>query len=165
MTTATDINVQLTELGTLADNKDQAPMRVGAQLIESFFDSFDGKHDAESTANVLYYLTDIQVRDYALGLLDPAKADQFMPALNHLIDNAPVDSIYMNAPVCLLATLHYELYNTAAAHLILSTASENYSLAQLLRRVFMAQWEPKEFAVMRAELHPKVVEGIFGEGN
>jgi hypothetical protein len=40
------------------------------------------------------------------------------------------------------------------------TASE-YPLAKLLTRVYAAGWEPKGFADMRAQLHPKVTEGIF----
>ena len=39
---------------------------------------------------------------------------------------------------------------------------DRYSLALLLRRVFTAGWPPQSFSAMRAELHPKVVAGIFG---
>jgi hypothetical protein len=115
---------------------------------------------------VLYYLTDIQVRDYALGLIDKDKSDTLIPALAHLIEHAPTDTIYMNAPATILAGLYYELDNKEEALLTLSNAQHNYSLAILLRRVFGSGWPAAAFAAMRAELHPKVTAGIFeGDDN
>jgi hypothetical protein len=105
------------------------------------------------------------VRDYALGLISADKGEHLILALNYLIDKAPIDTEYINAPSCILAALYYEMYNTPAAYLSLSTAAEDYSLAQLLGRVFRAGWLPESFVQMRTELHPTVTEGIFGEGN
>ena len=167
MTTTMTINDLLVEYGSLAENKDQAPMRVGARLIEEFFDSFRDYHllDIEQTANLLYYLTDIQVRDYALGLLNVKDTDALEHSLNYLLDSAPKSSEYSNAPAVLLAVLEFECGNTKAAIRTLSHASEDYSLAQLLRRVFVSGWKPEMFQQMRNELHESVTENIFGEGN
>jgi hypothetical protein len=156
------INDHLVELGTLVDNKEQSVQRVGARLVEQYFASSSTEQDDEVVVNVLYYLTDIQVRDYALGLIDVSKADTLIPALAHLLEKAPTDTTYINAPACILAGLYYELDNTADAFLTLSNAQHNYSLAILLYRVFGSGWKPASFAAMRAELHPKVTAGIFG---
>ena len=168
MTTGTmTLNDLLVELGSLSDNKDTAPQRVGARLIESYFDSYnsDNHPDTEATANLLYFLTDIHVRDYALGLLDPSKSTTQVPALEYLLNAAPTDTEYVNAPATLLAALHYEIDEVKEAFLVLSNAAEDYSLAQLLRRIFTAGWDAKMFAQMRSELHPQVAAGIFGEDN
>lgn len=165
METTTTINDQLVELGTLAGNEDKVIQRAGAEMIEAFFNTHnEGDNVSENTvAQLLFYLTDIQVRDYALGLLDPATPDKFRPALSMLLDMAPTDSEYINAPACLLAALEYEQENVEEALVILSNADVMYSLATLLTRVFTAGWPASAFANMRAELHPKVVAGIFGE--
>lgn len=159
------INDQLVELGTLEGNEETAPQRVGARLIESYFDTFNDEHalSVEQAANILYYLTDIQVRDYALGLLDKDKSDRLIPALLHLVDLAPTDTIYINAPASLLSVVYYEMRNPSDSLTILSNTSEDYSLAQLLRRVYAAGWDPSSFARMREELHPQVTASIFGE--
>ena len=166
MTLTMTINDHLVELGSLVDNKEQSVQRVGARLVEQYFASSSTEQGDEVVVNVLYYLTDIQVRDYALGLMDTTKSDTLIPALAHLIELAPTDTEYMNAPASLLAQVQYEMGNTADALLTLSNAQHNYSLALLLRRVFTSGWEPASFAAMRKELHPKVTAGIFeGDDN
>lgn len=165
MTTTMTINDHLVELGTLAKNEDKAIQRAGAEMIEAFFNTHnEGDNVSEDTvAQLLFYLTDIQVRDYALGLLDPATPDKFRPALSLLLDAAPTDTEYINAPACLLAALEYEQDNKEDALVILSNADVMYSLATLLTRVFTAGWPGSAFGNMREELHPKVTAGIFGE--
>ena len=166
MTLTMTINDHLVELGSLVDNKEQSVQRVGARLVEQYFASSSTEQGDEVVVNVLYYLTDIQVRDYALGLMDTTKSDTLIPALTHLMELAPTDTEYMNAPASLLAQVQYEMGNTADALLTLSNAQHNYSLALLLRRVFTSGWEPASFAAMRKELHPKVTAGIFeGDDN
>ena len=166
MTTTQSItmNDRLVELGTLVENHATSIQRAGAEMIEAFFNTHQqgDNVDDDTVAQILYYLTDIQVRDYALGLLEPDNADRIIPALLYLIDQAPTDTIYISAPASLLAALHYEMGNTADAFLILSTAQADYSLARLLDRVFRYGWTPEGFAKMRAKLHPQVKEGIFG---
>jgi hypothetical protein len=165
MTTTMTINDQLVELGTLVDNEVPSIQRAGAEMIEALFNTHqEGDNiDDDTAAQILYYLTDIQVRDYALGLLDPNNADRIMSALLYLTDKAPVETIYINAPVTLLAVMYYERGDIGDAFLILSAAQENYSLRLLLDRVFKSGWSTGGFAKMRAELHPQVTEKIFGE--
>jgi hypothetical protein len=167
MTTTQSItmNDQLVKLGTLVDNHATSIQRAGAEMIEALFNTHQqgDNVDDDTVTQILYYLTDIQVRDYALGLLEPDNADRIIPALLYLIDKAPTDTIYISAPASLLAALHYEMGNTADAFLILSTAQADYSLARLLDRVFRYNWTPSGFAKMRKELHPQVIANIFGE--
>jgi hypothetical protein len=159
------ISEQLEELGTLVDNQETAVQRVGARMVDKFISTWneDSKPDMETTATMLHYLTEIQVRDYALGILDAYDADDTEQALAYLMEQAPTDSAYINAPAALLAQFYYEYGRTADAYMTLSNAQENYSLALLLFRVFKAGWEPEGFAKMRKELHPQVVANIFGE--
>jgi hypothetical protein len=163
MTLTMTINDHLVELGSLKDNKDKAPQRVGTRLVDEFFASDVDQQSDEVLVNVLYYLTDIQVRDYALGVLNPADPTPFISALNRLIEVAPTDTEYMNAPAALLAVMHYELNDTSAALVTLSNTQSNYSLSLLLHRVFTAGMPSNMFSVMRKELHHQVVAGIFGE--
>jgi uncharacterized protein YbdZ (MbtH family) len=158
------VNDILVELGTLVDNKETQIQRAGAEMVEAFFNTHqEGDNvDAPTTAQLLYYLTDIQVRDYVLGLLDPSNPVPYLTALNFLLEEAPTDTIYISAPAALLAVMHYELDNPDAAFTVLSNAQDGYSLAMLLYRVFKSGWMPSSFADMRKELHPKVTEGIFG---
>lgn len=155
----------LVELGTLVGNEDVTIQRAGAEAIEQFFITHNpgDNVDEASLAQLLFYLTDIQVRDYALGLLDVSLTYKFEPALQLLLESAPTDSEYISAPACLLAVLQYEQGNTADALLTLTNAQPKYSLNLLLNRVFTTGWEREGFAKMRAELHPKVTAGIFGD--
>jgi hypothetical protein len=164
MTTAMTTNDVLVELGTLVGNEDKTIQRAGAKMIEAFLNTHkEGDNvDPATVAQLLFYLTDIQVRDYTLGLLNPSTPDKFRPALSLLLDAAPTDTEYINAPACLLAALEYEQNNKTAALLTLSNASGEYSLCTLLTRVFAAGWPAEAFGNMREELHPKVVAGIFG---
>jgi len=165
MTLTMTVNDHLVELGSLVDNQATSVQRVGARLVEQYFASSSTEQDDEVVVNVLYYLTDIQVRDYALGLIDTSKSDTLIPALAHLLEKAPTNTVYINAPAALLAQLYYEQGNKADAFLILSNSQHDYSLTQLLYRVFKSNMPAERFAEMRKELHPKVVAGIFGEEN
>jgi hypothetical protein len=156
------INDQLVELGVLGDQNNTAIQRKGAHLIDGFLMSFNESDiDEQTTVMALHYLTDIQVRDYAMGLLD--KYDNVLPALNYLLDKAPTDTAFINAPAALLATYLYERGDSASAAITLTNAQQHYSLGMLLRRVIAAGMPPSMFSVMRESLHPKVVAGIFGE--
>jgi hypothetical protein len=162
MTTTLTMNDRLVELGVLGDQKDKAIQRKGAGLVDAYFMSFtESDVNDETTALVLHYLTDIQVRDYAMGLLD--KYDNVLPALNYLLDKAPTDTAFINAPATLLATYLYERGDSASAAITLTNAQQHYSLGMLLRRVMAQGMPPSMFGAMREQLHPKVVAGIFGE--
>ena len=122
-----------------------------------------GGEDLELVARVIGRLSDIQVRDFALGTHTEEDIDNFFLMWRHLMRMAPTGYV---APIAsLFAALAYESGDGALAHRALDRAladSNGYSLALLLRRVFTAGWPPESFAAMRRELHPKVCAGIFG---
>ncbi len=122
-----------------------------------------GGEDLELVARVIGRLSDIQVRDFALGSHTDEDIDTFFLMWRQLMRMAPIGSV---APIAsLFAALAYESGDGALAHRALDRALADingYSLALLLRRVFTAGWPPESFAAMRRELHPKVCAGIFG---
>ena len=122
-----------------------------------------GGDDLELIARVIGRLSDIQVRDFALGTHTEEDIDNFFLMWRHLMRMAPPGFV---APIAsLFAALAYESGDGALAHRALDRAladTNGYSLALLLRRVFTAGWPPESFAAMRRELHPKVCAGIFG---
>ena len=122
-----------------------------------------GAEDRELTARVIGRISDIQVRDFALGSHNDETADAHWQMWRDLLLIAPRGYV---APIAsIFAALAYERGEGALAHKALDRAladDERYSLALLLRRVFTAGWPPQSFTAMRAELHPKVVAGIFG---
>ena len=113
-------------------------------------------------ARVLGRLSDIQVRDFALGSHSTTSFSTYWGMWRYLLQIAPEGFV---APVaCLFATLAYEQAEIALAYRSLDRASidqPEYSLTILLRRVFGSGWPAAAFAAMRTELHPKVTAGIF----
>lgn len=119
--------------------------------------------DRELIARVLGRMSDIQVRDFALGAHSPENIDAFWAMWSQLVRLAPDGFV---APVlCVYASMAYERGEKGVAMSALEDAlndDPSYTLAPLLRRVFRAGWPPQTFAAMRAELHPKVCKVIFG---
>ena len=110
--------------------------------------------------HLLLALKDIQVRDYALGMIDP-KEDKARLYFKFLTRHAP--SKYIAAPTTLLALTYYEKHEDGKANEALAQAlAQGYSLATLLNRVFQTNWPVDAFNSMRLELHPRVKAGIFG---
>jgi hypothetical protein len=119
--------------------------------------------DARVAAATLLALKDIQVRDYAMGLLRPGN-EIIASRLQWLTDVAPKD--YIAAPTTLLALTHYEKHEDGKANEALVPAlAQGYSLATLLNRVFQTNWPVDAFQSVRMELHPKVTANIFGESH
>lgn len=122
-----------------------------------------GAEDRELAARVIGRLSDIQVRDFALGSHTDESADYYWAMWRNLLRIAPRGFV---APIaCLFAAMAYERGEGALAHKGLDRGlgdDDQYSLAHLLRRVFTAGWPPQSFSAMRKELHPKVVVAIFG---
>ena len=126
------------------------------------FEKFGESSTPQNIARVLGSLSDIQVRDFALGSHNADSFAVYWQMWHYLLQVAPVGYV---APVaCLFATLAYEKGDTQLAYRALDRATEDqpaYSLTILLRRVFGSGWPAGAFAAMRTELHPKVTAGIF----
>jgi hypothetical protein len=118
--------------------------------------------DVELISQVVGRLSDIQVRDFALGTHNAQTFDTYWNMWLYLLRVAPAGFV---APVaCLFATLAYERADSELAYRALDRATADdpqYALTILLRRVFGSGWPAAAFAAMRMELHPKVTAGIF----
>jgi hypothetical protein len=118
--------------------------------------------DVELISQVIGRLSDIQVRDFAMGTHNDQTFDVYWNMWLYLLRIAPKEFV---APVaCLFATLAYERGDNELAYRALDRATGDdpkYALTILLRRVFGSGWPAAAFAAMRLELHPKVTAGIF----
>lgn len=105
--------------------------------------------------------TDIQIRDYLLGLSLEYPLPSVIEALSVMSEFIPEGNragIYS-----VLAGMHYQNESTDTAKNFLDLAfaeNDSYSLAKLLQRVISAGWPTGAFHSMTVELHPKVVEGL-----
>ena len=140
--------------------------RIGAVAVNDLvvrFNELGESDDYELLALVLVRFKDLQVRDYAMGLATAENKDELFNLWHWLMNLAPKGYI---APVaCIFAACAYESGETELAHNgLLSALADcpNYPLALLLRRVFTAAWPADSFAIMRAELHPKICSSLFG---
>lgn len=140
--------------------------RDGATAVIDLAGEFEagrGCEDRELAARVIGRMSDIQVRDFALGSHTPESSDWYWQMWRELLVIAPRGFV---APIAsVFAALAYERGEGALAQRALDRAladDQKYSLALLLRRVFTAGWPAQSFTAMRKELHPKVVAGIFG---
>jgi len=158
---------QVAEFAVSPDDADLNQLqRDGATAVIDLAGEYQagrGAEDRELVARVIGRLSDIQVRDFALGSHNDETTNFYWAMWRELLLIAPAGYV---APIAsIFAALAYERGEGALAHKALDRAlvdDERYSLALLLRRVFTAGWPPQSFTAMRAELHPKVVAGIFG---
>ncbi len=140
--------------------------RDGAEsilLLADFYSQNGFCKDYDLMARVLGRLSDIQVRDFALGCHTDQTINSYWSMWRDLLRIAPPKFV---APVAsVFASIAYENGEGALAHRALDRAIEDdpeYSLARLLRRVFSSGWPPSGFAQLRSELHPRVTATIFG---
>ena len=140
--------------------------RDGAEsilLLADFYSQTGFCKDYDLMARVLGRLSDIQVRDFALGCHTDQTINSYWAMWRDLLRIAPPKFV---APVAsVFASIAYENGEGALAHRALDRAIEDdpeYSLARLLRRIFSSGWPPSGFAQLRSELHPRVTATIFG---
>ena len=166
---AKDINWNAQVVGFRVDpdaNNLNELQRDGAEsilLLADFYSQNGFCKDYDLMARVLGRLSDIQVRDFALGCHTDQTINTYWAMWRDLLRIAPPKFV---APVAsVFASIAYENGEGALAHRALDRAIEDdpeYSLARLLRRVFSSGWPPSGFAQLRSELHPRVTATIFG---
>jgi hypothetical protein len=149
------------------DYSDETGMDKVKGLALSIYDSVDKySNGIEPTVEQIAEFTiamnkNVSFRDFVMGL--PAERDinyvgewaAFMGAVTPKEYAAPIVTIF--------AALLYANEQPAEAQHHLNYAFEldpSYSLAQLLKRVFDANWPAAAFEKMRVELHPKVKQAI-----
>ena len=130
--------------------------------LGQLYESGRGSSDPDLVAQVIGRLSDIQVRDFALGIHTEETLDAYWAMWKELLRIAPNGYV---APIAsIFAAVAYESGQGALAHKALDRAlidNPGYSLALLLRRVFSAGWPATAFIQMREQLHPKVKSAIF----
>ena len=130
--------------------------------LGQLYESGRGSSDPDLVAQVIGRLSDIQVRDFALGIHTEETLDAYWAMWKELLRIAPNGYV---APIAsIFAAVAYESGQGALAHKALDRAlidNPGYSLALLLRRVFSAGWPAAAFIQMREQLHPKVKSAIF----
>jgi len=128
-----------------------------ADLVKQFFANTMSGSDIP---RLLVALLHLDVRDYALGLLEHSNPVHII-LLKNLISFAPKS--LTAAPNTLLAVAEYESGNFVNA---LDTLSKfpSYPLAKLVARSIVAGWPPDLYSSMRNELHQKVTDKIYGKG-
>ncbi|MFM6941633.1 MAG: DUF4192 domain-containing protein [Candidatus Planktophila sp.] len=139
--------------------------RDGVETMDLLLDEYrmgKGPSNRILVARMIGRMSDVQVRDYAMGVHSEDTYDLYFTMWRELLRLAPRGFV---APIaCLVAAMAYENGDGALAQKALDRAfadDEQYPLASLLRRVFNAGWPPQSFSQMRAELHPKVIAAIF----
>lgn len=114
-------------------------------------------------AVILAVNSDIQVRDWLMGLPNRWTLEEGIKLMQYLCVHAPAEDIVPF--VTLQAVYYYELDNTEKAIGLLNYAvrlDKNYSLAQLLMRVIGSGWPTTQFQTMRDSLDVKIIEACYG---
>jgi len=140
--------------------KESLTVGRGVEAINALIHSFQDSQEfsPELVADMAEVVSaDIQVRDYLLGLpleLSVKDSIRFAETIIPLVEEKHRTPWY-----AILSAYHYENGDTPSAFLSLiecKKLSPDYSLANLLDRVYKAGWPAPAFASMRNELHPKV---------
>ena len=125
-----------------------------------------GEANQLNATNALSHLTDLQVRDFALGVIGTATPN-IQALISAFIDYSISDkNPDIDAPLHALRAYAYLCEgNTDKADLELKACfslNSDYSLARLFERTLTAGWETDFYPKMAQELHPKVSDKIFG---
>ena len=131
-------------------------------LINDSILSFEDGLPSDTISKIIYSINnEIQVRDYFLGLPETFGLDTCLSFLSYIGASIDEDESYSIAT--LMSAYFYEKEEVELAAISLELALKtkpNYSLANLLDRVFTAGWSADSFVSMRKELHPRVVAGL-----
>jgi len=112
------------------------------------------------TAGITSEVT-LHIRDYVLGMPLDFGVEFMINFAEAIVEKTPEQESY--AIKTILSAFYYEALESEKAKKLISEAlsiKPNYSLAQLLARVFGAGWSVESFVEMRRELHPKVIRSI-----
>lgn len=115
---------------------------------------------AEDDVQVIGYALEnnLQLRDYLMGLtsdgLSVESVANILRVMVVLLNSAELPAYPVET---VLASYKYRLGDSDALIMLNAGLNRNYSLAQLLQRVFNAGWSAQEFAKMSDQLHAKVV--------
>jgi hypothetical protein len=146
----------------------------GLEIIQSQFSAYlDGAVVTKEIADEIVFIVnnEIQLRDYVLGMANDyvGHTNDVTLWLEQLIE-ANGNKTECHALLTIVSAYYYDAGERDRAYLALnlvyatlSNKGERYSLEQLLRRVYDANWAVGSFAEMRNELHEKVKAQITDE--
>jgi hypothetical protein len=117
---------------------------------------------------IAYYgvMNNLQLRDYLMGAPTAYPLDHCITAIGKIVNICHAKELDSYAFNTVGASFQYEAGNTGQALLMISEAlSKQYSLAMLINRVILGGAPSNLFALMRGELHAKVVEELATTGD
>lgn len=145
------------------DNRD-----VNVRIVEDIRVAIDELADgiipsAQHIAEVAIATNEnLQIRDFIMGVQLEKNIDyvgEYISLLGNVIVKekaVPLATVFCGY---LYQTKEIEKANVMLLEVL--TLNPEYALANLLRRVFAAKWEPSEFGKMAQELHSKIVDTIY----
>ena len=152
MTTATALELDSMTTGEAKLVLDKVIKQIAEQTGEILIAGDDVKIIAYAIEN------NLQLRDYLMGLtsdgLSVESVANILRVMVVLINSAELPAYPVET---VLASYKYRLGDSEAILMLANGLARNYSLAQLLQRVFNAGWSVQEFAKMSDQLHAKVV--------
>jgi hypothetical protein len=152
MSTATALELDSMTTGEAKLVLDKVIKQIAEQTGEILIASDDVKIIAYALEN------NLQLRDYLMGLtsdgLSVESVANILRVMVVLLNSAELPAYPVET---VLASYKYRLGDSDALTMLNAGLNRNYSLAQLLQRVFNAGWSAQEFAKMSDQLHAKVI--------
>ena len=152
MSTATALELDSMTTGEAKLVLDKVIKQIAEQTGEILIAGDDVKIIAYALEN------NLQLRDYLMGLtsdgLSVESVANILRVMVVLLNSAELPAYPVET---VLASYKYRLGDSDALIMLNAGLNRNYSLAQLLQRVFNAGWSAQEFAKMSDQLHAKVV--------
>ena len=144
--------------------------KEGMTLIRNTYKAYlDGVEPTTEIAETIAFLTraDIQLRDFMLGM--PSEYHNDITTYGAFLETTinAVNDLDKAYPLLTILSMFYftagesDLAKVAVDDVL--TLKGDYSLAQLLKRVFLSGAPTEMFSSMVGELHPKVVAGLEGD--
>jgi hypothetical protein len=152
MTTATALELDSMTTGEAKLVLDKVIKQIAEQTGEILIAGDDVKIIAYALEN------NLQLRDYLMGLtsdgLSVESVANILRVMVVLLNSAELPAYPVET---VLASYKYRLGDSEAILMLANGLARNYSLAQLLQRVFNAGWPVESFEKMSNELHAKVL--------
>ena len=138
------------------------------QVCEFITDSLNNDielTDEKLEAVILAVNSDLQVRDWLMGLPNRWTLDEGIKLMQYLCVQAPTEDLVPF--VTLQSIYYYEQGNTEKATTLINYAlrlDSSYALATLIQKIYSLGWPIESFQNMRDELDVKILEECYGKG-
>jgi hypothetical protein len=103
----------------------------------------------------------LQLRDYLMGLAnDTYEIREVINILNVLVDLCNQGEVIAYHIETVIASYMYQIGDSETPIMLISALEQDYPLAKLLKRLFLAEWDPKNLTIMSKQLHPEIIEEL-----